>query len=277
MTSRAAFTFRVNANIQGALGELRRLEGEARATARQLNNVSGGLAGRGIGGTARGIGAGARTIGAGAGLGAGIVIIEQLFERLFELFEDTPILEQFISVAEELFRAAAPLVGVLLHALLPVIQALTPAIAPLVEALAPLIELLGGALLVTVKLLTPLLIEMARAIEIVVTALRDAVFFIIRRVVGTLNRIPGVNIDLPDLQQDTLGESRRQLEESRRRAEAEERQMSRAGTGGDSRTFDSPIPRELVAPITIVIGNDIIQRETRRQSLRDRDLGRPNG
>ena len=63
--------------------------------------------------------------------------------KIFELFEGTPVLEEFIEALDEIFKAAGPVIGILLKALTPVIKALTPAIEPLARAMVPLVELLA--------------------------------------------------------------------------------------------------------------------------------------
>lgn len=136
-----------------------------------------------------------RTVAAGAGLGAGVAVIEQFFERLFELFEGTPVFQQFTMALDAALQAAAPLVGVLLNSLTPVIVALTPAIAPLAQALTPLIELMGVQLLVAVQLITPGIQLFAGALERVTTFIRDVVVSGVQLLVDGLNKLPFVDID----------------------------------------------------------------------------------
>ena len=76
-----------------------------------------GRVGSGLGRGARGAGG---VVGRGAGLGAGAAIFEQLIMKIFELFEGTPVLEEFIEALDEIFKAAGPVIGILLKALTPV-------------------------------------------------------------------------------------------------------------------------------------------------------------
>ena len=92
MTTARGIEFRAGLDIGDVLGGFRRIEREAAQTARRVANVgrgAGGAAGRGLAG---GIG---RTVAAGAGLGAGLAVFEQAFAKIFELFEDTPVLRVF--------------------------------------------------------------------------------------------------------------------------------------------------------------------------------------
>ena len=202
MVSRGTATFRVNADVRGAVAQLGRLQDRARDVVRDLNRASGGslgLGARAAGGVARGGRAVGGTVAAGFGLQAGFAVFEQLIERLFELFEGTEILETFQEAFGELFTAIAPVVGVLLQALTPVIKAITPALVALAEAFSPLIELLGGGLLFAVQALTPIIVFLAGILEFLAVRIRDFVIGIIRRVIELLNRIPGVNIDSDEL------------------------------------------------------------------------------
>ena len=110
-----------------------------------------------------------RAVSAGAGIGAGAAIFEMLFQKVFEIFEGTPILETFTSALDTLLTAFGPVVGVLLEALLPAIVALTPAIEPLARAMTPLVELMGAGLLVAIQLLIPGITLWAQGLEKVTT------------------------------------------------------------------------------------------------------------
>lgn len=206
MTTR---TLRVRADISGALNALDRLQNRGRRVARQLNNVSGGTAGRGLGGVRGGLAGGGRIALAGAGIGAGAAIIEKLFESLFELFEDTPILEKFTSALQVVLKAVAPVAGVLIGTLTPILHALAPVAESLAVALAPLIELLGAKLLFVITILAPPVAKLAEGLGFLFRHIRDFVVkglppiinFIetaVRKVVGFLNKLPGVSISLPD-------------------------------------------------------------------------------
>lgn len=219
MTSRRGDAYtRWNLDIGGALGNLDKLQQRIRGVQRRADNLTLGVPRRALGGG----GTLLTAVGAGAGLGAGITIVEQFFEKLIELFEGTPILEQFTDAIDAIFMSAGPLIGVLLHSLLPVLTALTPAIEPLAQALAPLIELLGASLLTSVTLLTPVIIGLSKGLQVVTRGLRDGVFWILRQVLRLINLLPGVDIQLPDFSTDRFEESRRQLRAAQRERDAEE-------------------------------------------------------
>lgn len=213
MTSRTNndATIRVGADIRGALGQLRRLEDHARGTARKLNNVTGGLLGGGARAGAGGLGRAGSILTASAGLGAGLAIVEKLFETLFSRFEETPLLEKMTSALGTMLDAVVPLAGIIIESLTPVLKELTPLIGPIAEAFAPLAQLLGGALATALKIITPLLIPLIKAIGIFVQAARDAVFFILDKIVGGINRVLGTNIELPDLPRSGFGDVNAQL------------------------------------------------------------------
>ena len=182
MTTRGGdATLRVGANISGALSALSQLQDRARSVGRSINNVSGGS----IGAVGRaGVGVG-NIVGAGFGLQAGFAVFEQLVERIFELFEDTPVLEKFTEAIDAIFKAMAPLIEVLLLAFIPILQELLPVIEELVPAFIPLIRALGDSLLLALQLLLPLVVEaapliesFALAIEHVVGVLRDVAEFL---------------------------------------------------------------------------------------------------
>ena len=147
MVSQRAISFEADLDISDVMRGLNRIERQARSVGGTVGRVGGGLgrAGGSVG----------RTVGAGAGIGAGAAVFEMLIQRIFELFEGTPVLETFTMALDTLFQAFGPVIGVLLESLTPVIVALTPAIEPLARALTPLIQLLGTQLLVAVELVTP--------------------------------------------------------------------------------------------------------------------------
>ena len=185
VTRRGEATLRIGADIRGVLAGLSRIEDRARQTQRRLNNVTAGGAGA-IGRGARGIGRGGlgagSLIGAGFGVGAGLAFIEQIVERVIELFEDTPVFEEFTKALTSLFEAVGPLIGVLLSALTPILLALVPIIEALVPAFEPLLHILGQAILEAVLALTPALLELIPAlqplIEIFGAALAGALFIL---------------------------------------------------------------------------------------------------
>ena len=278
-------TLRINADISGALRSLERLEDRARGVGRRLDNLSGGTLGAGariaggVGGRAAGVAGGVgRTLGAGFGVGAGLAVFEQLVQRIFEQFEDTEILENLTDAFMLLFTALGPLIGVLLNALTPVIVALAPAIAPLAEALAPLVELMGGGLLFAVMALTPLLTLTAEGIAFVSVRLRDFVFGLLERVANALNRIPGVEIDLSNLQRDTFREAGRQLQEAQAGRAAEERMREMAAAERERRRAEREAERETrdamrsmgeICARLELDGEVIATRTTRTQTFRD--------
>lgn len=243
MVRRGEATFRVDADVRGAVAQLGRLKNEAREVVRDLNRASGGtlgLAGRGVRGGFRAGRAAGGTVAAGFGLQAGFAVFEQLIERLFELFEGTDILEVFNQAFKELFVAIAPVVGVLLEALTPVVKALTPAFVAIARAITPLIELLGGGLLFVVEALTPLIELLAGWFEFLANLLQDVVFGVLRTIANVLNAF-GANITLPEAAGgDSFNRAagqladveRRRLEEERSRVQGElDRLNSRNRTG----------------------------------------------
>ena len=192
MTTGRAFEFQVGLDISDVLSDFRRIEREAAQTARKVANV-----GRGVGGAAgRGLGGAGRTVAAGAGVGAGLAVFEQVIEKIFELFEGTPVLTKFTEALDLVFKGLGPVVGVLLDALTPVIVALTPAIAPLAMALIPLVEIFGTNLLIAVTLLTPLITLAAKGVEFLTTGLQTFINAGINFVIDQLNRLPFVDIQL---------------------------------------------------------------------------------
>ena len=114
MTQRA-IRFEADLDISDVTRGLNRIEQQARRAGSTVGRVGGGLgrAGGGLG----------RTVGAGAGIGAGLAIFEQAFQKIFELFEGTPVLETFVMALDGIFKAAAPLIGVLLEGLTPILLA----------------------------------------------------------------------------------------------------------------------------------------------------------
>ena len=192
MTTRQGISFNANLDISDVLSDFRRIEREAAQTARKVASIgrgAGGAAGRGLGGVGR-------TVGAGAGLGAGAAVFEQLIAKIFELFEDTPVLTQFTEALDLVFKAFGPVVGVLLESLTPVIKALTPAIEPLARALIPLVEIFGTNLLIAVTLLTPLITLAAQGVEFLTTGLQTFINAGINFVIDQLNKLPFVDIQL---------------------------------------------------------------------------------
>ena len=187
MTQRA-IRFEADLDISDVTRGLNRIEQQARRAGSTVGRVGGGLgrAGGGIG----------RTVGAGAGIGAGLAVFEQLIERIFELFEDTPVMEQFITALDGIFTAAGPLIGVLLESLTPILLALTPAIEPLARALVPLVELFGAGLLIAVQLITPAIILFAEGLEKVTTFIKNTVLIAFQFVVDQLNKLPFVDIQV---------------------------------------------------------------------------------
>ena len=178
MTQRA-LAFTADLDISDVSRGLRRIEMQSRRAGASVGRV-----GAGIG----------RAVSAGAGIGAGAAIFEMLFQKVFEIFEGTPILETFTSALDTLLTAFGPVVGVLLEALLPAIVALTPAIEPLARAMTPLIELMGAGLLVAIQLLIPGITLWAQGLEKVTTVIRDVVLSGIQFVVDQLNKLPFVDI-----------------------------------------------------------------------------------
>ena len=188
MTTRRAFQFEADLDISDVSAGLRRIEMQSRRAGAAVGRVGSGL-GRG----ARGAGG---VVGRGAGLGAGAAIFEQLIMKIFELFEGTPVLEEFIEALDEIFKAAGPVIGILLKALTPVIKALTPAIEPLARAMVPLVELFGAGLLIAVQLITPAIVLFARGLEKVTTFIRNTVLTAFRFIVDQLNKLPFVDIQV---------------------------------------------------------------------------------
>ena len=188
MTTRRAFQFEADLDISDVTQGLRRIEMQSRRAGAAVGRVGSGL-GRG----ARGAGG---VVGRGAGLGAGAAIFEQLIMKIFELFEDTPVLEEFIEALDEIFKAAGPVIGILLKSLTPVIKALTPAIEPLARAMVPLVELFGAGLLIAVELITPAIILFAGGLERVTTFIRDTALAGFRFIVEQLNKLPFVDIQV---------------------------------------------------------------------------------
>ena len=185
MTQRA-IRFEADLDISDVTRGLNRIEQHARRAGGTVGRVGGGLgrAGGGIG----------RTVGAGAGIGAGAAAFELIFQKIFELFEGTPVLETFVMALDTLFKAFGPVIGVLLESLTPVLIALTPAIEPLARALIPLIELFGAGLLVAVQLLTPAIVLFANGLENVTTFIKNTVLAGFRFIVDQLNKLPFVDI-----------------------------------------------------------------------------------
>lgn len=264
MTSRdIRANLRVGADVTGALASLERLRDRAEGIGRRLNNLSGGSLGRagaGVRGVGRrGGGVGSILIG-GAGLGAGAELAEQLLERLFELFEDTPVLEKFINTMDRLLQAAAPIAGVLIDSLTPAFDALLPVIPPLVTALAPLIQLLGTNLAFSIQVLTPLLIPLINGFTTVALGVQRIVTGILQRVVDFLNSIEifgqGFDIQLPQFTR--LEDITQQLEDAARR---------RDGDDPD----DPDINVVVEAPV--IVDAVTIRQVTRRETTRRREFG----
>ena len=188
MTTRRAFQFEADLDISDVTQGLRRIEMQSRRAGAAVGRVGSGL-GRGAGGVGR-------TVGAGAGLGAGLAIFEQLIMKIFELFEGTPVLQTFITALDGIFKAAAPVIGVLLQSLTPILLALTPAIEPLARAMVPLVELFGAGLLIAVQLITPAIVLFAEGLEKVTTFIKNTVLAGFRFVVDALNKLPFVDIQV---------------------------------------------------------------------------------
>ena len=196
MSQDASVSLRVDLNIRGALGKLNKIKSEARGVGRQLNNLGGGRIGGGALSGGRGL---VGAVGAGAGLGAGIAVVEQLFEQLFEAFEGTDILENLQTAFKDILGAIAPLAGVLIQAVTPILKELKPLFEALAPALAPILQILGTALAGALQLVVPLLVPVINFLKLLTESLRDGLLFVLNKIVGWLNRIPGVNIRLPDL------------------------------------------------------------------------------
>ena len=186
MVSQRAISFEADLDISDVMRGLNRIERQARSVGGTVGRVGGGLgrAGGSVG----------RTVGAGAGIGAGAAVFEMLIQRIFELFEGTPVLETFTMALDTLFQAFGPVIGVLLESLTPVIVALTPAIEPLARALTPLIQLLGTQLLVAVELVTPGIVLVAEGLARVTAVIQRVVLQGIQFVVDQLNKLPFVDI-----------------------------------------------------------------------------------
>ena len=205
-TQNSTATLSIRADISSALTALDRLQDRARQTARAVNRAGGGAPGAALGGVGAvgrgGVGVG-QLIGAGAGLQAGIAVFEQVFERMFELFEDTDILNTFTDALDTVFKAIAPLAGSIIQALTPAIVALEPALTALVPAIVPLIELIGTNLVFAIKLLSPLIEAVAplvqRITEFVQRIINDTLSWIIRQ----YNKIPF----LDDVEFQPIGET----------------------------------------------------------------------
>ena len=192
MTTGRGISFDANLDISDVLSDFRRIEREAAQTARKVASIgrgAGGAAGRGLGGVGR-------TVGAGAGLGAGAAVFEQLIMKIFELFEDTPVLTNSPKRLIRFSRRSGPWSGSCLKGLTPVIKALTPAIEPLARALIPLVEIFGVNLLIAVTLLTPLITFAAQGIAFLTTGLQTFINAGINFVIDQLNKIPFVDIQL---------------------------------------------------------------------------------
>ena len=181
MVSQRALAFTADLDISDVSRGLRRIEQQSRRAGASVGRV-----GAGVG----------RAVSAGAGIGAGAAIFEMLFQKVFEIFEGTPILVTFTAAIDELLKAFGPVIGVLLQSLLPAIVALTPAIEPLARAIVPLIELLGTGLLVAVQLMVPYITFMATQLEVATTFVRDFVTNGIEFLVSQLNKLPFVDIEL---------------------------------------------------------------------------------
>lgn len=179
--------------------------------ARAVDRLDGklGSANRRVGALGGGLG---KTLLAGGGIGAGAAVFEKIIEKILELFENTQVMQDFTDALQLVFKAAGPLIGVLLNSLTPAIVALTPAIAPLARAIAPLVELLGANLYIAVKVLTPVITLLARGLATLTGAIRDTVFGGIEWVVRQINKLPFANIELElDALNDKFGDMSNQL------------------------------------------------------------------
>ena len=162
----------VGADITDAMGGLRRLGNEATQLQRRLDQATGGNLSRGgrLGGAfGRGAAAGVGIVGAGAGLQAGLAVLEQLVERLIELFEGTEIFDQFKEALTTLLQALAPVIGVLIQGLTPALQALQPLMEQLAISLSPVIEQLTLGLTDLIAALVPVLIPAVQVLGVVLT------------------------------------------------------------------------------------------------------------
>lgn len=294
MTSRRGeVTLRVGANITGALNSLDRLRQNARRVARDIDNASLGSAGRAGrigGGIGRGIGRGGIGVGgvalAGFGAQAGFAIFEQVVEKMLELFEDTPILEEFTDALDLIFKVLGPLVGVLLQALTPALQALEPALYALVPALAPLIEIFGVTLYTAVRLLVPVIEFLAPLIQKATESLRTFVVEGIQWMLEEINKVirffGGEGIDLGFLEEfavNTLDRAKTELAEAERLRELEDRVKSRTrGARTDSRRErrpDEPPGPESIARVDarVIIDGQTVSRSIQRHRTRRMELG----
>ena len=246
MTTRGEVTLRIGADVSGAFRSVNRLFDHAEQRARQLDARTGGIGsgiGRGIGGAGRGgIGVGQIALG-GFGANAGFAIVEQLIERVLELFEDTQLLDDFSAAMTTLFEAFGPVVGVLLDVFTPILLALVPVFDALVPAITPLIELLGFGLLAAILVLTPIIELLARWFGIVAGAVRDFIGGALLRFLEILNAFPGIDIDLDPLRElidgtDRLAESQRQLTDAQRARREEDEANQRSIMDALNSRFD---------------------------------------
>ena len=214
----------VGADITDAMGGLRRLGNEATQLQRRLDQATGGNLSRGgrIGGAfGRGAAAGVGIVGAGAGLQAGLAVLEQLVERLIELFEGTEIFDNFVEAGQSLLQALAPVIGVLIQGLTPALQALQPLLVQLAVSLSPVIEQLTLGLTDLIAALVPVLIPAVQILGVALTALASIVRVLAQAISAVIGIIPG---------RDTVGGAggiayqvaTRQLEQARVAREAEE-------------------------------------------------------
>ena len=282
-------TLRVDADISDAVADLARLRDRAEQVGRDINRATAGTAGAAVRTTGRaagGIGTIGRTVAAGAGIGAGLAAAEQLFARLFELFEDTPLLEDFTGAFQTLLRAIAPIAGVVITALTPAIEALEPALTALAPAIAPLVELMGAGLLLAVKALTPAIELIARAMEYVNRFVRDVVIGLLDWLGRQLSRIPGVDIDLAgSVRTDTFAGVQRQLEDVERQRAMDMAAMADRAAA-DARAREESLRQELAAsrpcppqnisvtlPTRVQIDGDSLRTTIRRDSVRESEYG----
>ena len=286
-------TLRVGADISGAIASLARLQDRAQRVGRDINRATAGGAGAAagaVGGAGRGIGTIGRTVAAGAGIGAGLAAAEQLFARLFELFEDTPVLEMFTDSMNTLLQALAPIAGVILQALTPAIQALEPALTALAPAVAPLVELLGAGLLFAIQALTPAIEVVATAMGAVNRFVRNTIISLLEWLGRQLERLPfgigeRINIDLSGLQTDTFAGIQQQLRDVERQR-ADDMAMMADRAAADARAREDALRRELEAadrcppqeinvtvPTRVNVDGDSIRTVIRRDGVRESEYG----
>ena len=306
MVSRATASFNITADIRGAIDGLRRIDNYARDVSTRVNRLSGGSLGLGVRAAGAGVRAGRAAggiVGAGFGLQAGFAVFEQVVEQIAELFEGTPIMEEFIQTIKDLFIAIAPLIGVLLEVLTPIIKALTPVITELALAFTPLLRILGGNLLVIIQLLTPLITVMANVLEFLLRKFEQFIGDIINAVVKQLNRIPFITVDtsgfpdqggidraraqltdaavararaeagLPADESDNTGDRPNNNQNGGTRAVSLEDQMRQMGESARARPAQSLSEREMCLRNELTIDGEVLARRTVKTNQLRREEG----